>query len=648
MKKIEEIKQQICESKYKYISFDVFDTVLVRPFWNPSDLFYLLDVEFEKHMQTQISFHEIRINGETGARSENKKKAVNSQDITLDEIYEYIEELYSIPREVCQKIKQFEMDLELEFLTARVSVRQLYEFALSCNKKVIFITDMYMNEKFIRQALELNGYQKFEKIFVSSEEKLLKKSGDLYTFVLKDLKISSSEILHLGDNEKSDIEMARSKGIDACYIPSTHKCFVQMCGSENQSFISKIALRACSTVIDYRNVEKSMGFRNMLAIVANKYFDNPYIDFSVNSDFNEDVYFMGYYVVGMHLLGLNQWIEREIKKENYRCIWFTSRDGWLVMQAYNELRKVDSNLPEAKYLYLSREATLPIQVLSRLDFYNLPIEYWKYSPETLIELLKFCCKKYDKEYVSFELKRNDILYDEKFRNVVVYQKFIKLFLEKFYDEEMHERAKEIIRTYFSDISADDVIFDMGYSGRIYYAISKILNRNLNVLFVYSDAEKCQSMERKGNFVTQTLYDYTPSMPGMLREFILSATHPSCIGYYMNEKQQIIPKFEDSMIDNNDILGEVHRGAIDFIKVFYNFFNKYKDYIFFKASEVSLPFEGMLESICDTDRKLFESAYSEDKIYGRNPNMNMARFWKNKINEKIGDFVIKEPNRKDVK
>ncbi len=37
----------ISDSKTKAISFDVFDTLLVRPFWEPSDLFLLLDREAE-------------------------------------------------------------------------------------------------------------------------------------------------------------------------------------------------------------------------------------------------------------------------------------------------------------------------------------------------------------------------------------------------------------------------------------------------------------------------------------------------------------------------------------------------------------------------------------------------------------------------
>lgn len=38
----ENLKKRLMSSNIKVISFDVFDTLVYRPFWNPSDLFYLL------------------------------------------------------------------------------------------------------------------------------------------------------------------------------------------------------------------------------------------------------------------------------------------------------------------------------------------------------------------------------------------------------------------------------------------------------------------------------------------------------------------------------------------------------------------------------------------------------------------------------
>ena len=42
----------------------------------------------------------------------------------------------------------------------------------------------------------------------------------------------------------------------------------------------------------------------MLAMVANKFFDNPFIAFNKESDFNANLYFMSYYALGMHLFSM--------------------------------------------------------------------------------------------------------------------------------------------------------------------------------------------------------------------------------------------------------------------------------------------------------------------------------------------------------
>ena len=45
---LEQIKRKIANEEIKYVSFDVFDTLVVRPFLNPTDLFSVVDKEFRK------------------------------------------------------------------------------------------------------------------------------------------------------------------------------------------------------------------------------------------------------------------------------------------------------------------------------------------------------------------------------------------------------------------------------------------------------------------------------------------------------------------------------------------------------------------------------------------------------------------------
>lgn len=65
---LENIREEI--RKAKYVSFDIYDTLIVRPFWNPTDLFYLLEKEFEDIYNSYIGFREMRINGEELLRTQ--------------------------------------------------------------------------------------------------------------------------------------------------------------------------------------------------------------------------------------------------------------------------------------------------------------------------------------------------------------------------------------------------------------------------------------------------------------------------------------------------------------------------------------------------------------------------------------------------
>ena len=57
------------------------------------------------------------------------------------------------------------------------------------------------------------GYISFTKYYVSSDLGKRKDFGDMYDYILQDLKIHPSRIIHIGDNTLSDWSIPYSKGI---------------------------------------------------------------------------------------------------------------------------------------------------------------------------------------------------------------------------------------------------------------------------------------------------------------------------------------------------------------------------------------------------------------------------------------------------
>lgn len=86
----EDIKKEITKNETTIVSFDIFDTLIVRPFWLPTDLFYLMNSYFMKltNAKSDINFANIRIESEKMCRQELVSIHSSFDDITLKEIYE--------------------------------------------------------------------------------------------------------------------------------------------------------------------------------------------------------------------------------------------------------------------------------------------------------------------------------------------------------------------------------------------------------------------------------------------------------------------------------------------------------------------------------------------------------------------------------
>jgi predicted HAD superfamily hydrolase len=624
---LEEIKKRIWNPEHKYISFDIFDTLITRPFYRPTDLFYLLDKLYEKECRSNVSFRQIRIDGEICARNMIQKQYPDYQDVNIDEIYQYIEDTYGIPTEICSALKEQEKELEIQFCNVRKTTKELYDFALYAGKKIILVSDMYLDEETIKKILERNGYRGYSHIFLSSKERKLKHTGDLFQMVLDKLQISANHILHMGDNYNCDILKASESGFHTAYIPRTINVFENKVKGFDTGECSTLAQKVSGVILDRSKILESIGYGSMTAIIANYYFDNPFRPFNSESDYNTDPYFIGYYALGMHLAGLLKWISKQTL--GYKRILFMARDGFLVKQAYDIWAKYIGQAPKSEYIYISRKMLLPMSINSTVEFMNLPIVYNQYSPSAILELLNFCTKKMAEEDRIEILKNAEILIEKKFESKYEYQNFMKFYLEYFYDEDRHVKSKKLLERYYEDVKETDIAFDIGYSGNIQNAFVQVVGKSIDVLFVHGDAVKSMQMSRKGKFKIETFYDFSPAVSGLLREHILSDYNPTCIGI-KQEGDAVIPVFGtvEKPFTDTFVIDKIHKGALQFITDYCSKFKDYFEYVTFKNYEVSLPFEAFLRIPKGKDMRIFEGSYFEDKVYGRQDAINIAKFMEN--------------------
>lgn len=629
--KYEQIKQDICNPEIKYISFDIFDTLVVRPFLNPFDLFILLNQDFRLLNKNQIGidFSKMRMNAEQQARIDLWNSTRKDEEVTLDEIYDVMVRDYGISKLIANKMKKLEIELELKFCTRRDTAYELYEMALSIGKKVICTSDMYLPKSVIQKILSKNGYKQIQELYLSSEIMKTKSTGNLYRHVLKALNSDGDDIIHIGDNYHSDVEKAKENNLKAIHMRKTTDVFFDKQLTNNLSQVFKKDLPDWQDNLSAMNFS---GIRTMLAVVANKYFDNPWRSFRRNSDFNADPYLMGYYALGLHLFGVANWLLQDTKSKGYDNIVFMARDGYLPMEAYKLLRNLYDKTPNEKYLYISRKASIPLIVKDKSDLYKLTevISWYDNTPNGALKYIRTIFD-IDKDKLYKICKKEHVDLERKFTSETDLYKFISLLSKNFFNEKEHMKKLEVLKEYFSNFfEGKSCVFDIGYSARPELFLSELCEKPIDTYFININHEEAIKHARLGNFRLNTFYDYKPTFTGLLREILFSKCAPSCIEYKIDNT--VTPIFEEyhQTYQEKFLIGTIQNAALEFVNDMATIFGEYLNCLYYQNYYISLPYEMLLQSADAADRFVMDCITFEDDIRS-SKKISVTEQWNKEVN-----------------
>ena len=630
---LEKLKKEIIDEKTQVVSFDIFDTLIMRPFWSPIDLFTFLNKYFREINKTEtgIDFSKIRVEAEKVARQNLAKNNDKREDITLDEIYQEIQNVINVDNDIIEKMKNKEQELEIRFCTTRKVAKEIYELAKYLGKKVICISDMYLPIETIEKMINKNGYY-VEKIYLSSEIGLTKFHKDLYDYVAKDLKIEPSKIVHIGDNYFSDYENAIKSGINAQFLPKAVDVF---CDENITNALGSLFKTNLPMWENNSNGLNFIGIRCMLALVANSYFDNPYRTFNNETDFNADCNLIGYYALGMHLFGIAKWLLQNAKKEGYEKIVFFARDGYWTLKAYQILEKLYKDSPKTEYLYISRRALIPVTLNNKFDFYKLSelIDIYKYTPKTVLKYIKNIL--FNLENLETECNKAKIDINKKFENKTEFNRYMNLIIDKFYDKNKHSEITKKLEVYFSKIfEGKACAFDIGYSAKPEMYLSKLCKKKIDTYFVNISNEEAYEHSKIGGFKLYSYFDYRPTITGVVRESLMSTSDPSCIGYEFDEKGNVVPVFEEETYDyqNRFIFDSMQDKALEFVSNLVNIFGNDLEYLYYQRYYISLPHEMYINSAKRLDQEIFYGIDFEDAV-GLGDKITAVQEWNSEMKEK---------------
>ena len=214
------LKQLIGE--YEAISFDIFDTLVMRKVYFNRDVFRIVA---EKYNSVIPNFYDVRVEAEyTLSRTRYPY---------MEEIYQYIQEKNNVSKELATEIMLYEIEVEKQVIIPRKSMVDIFNYCKEIGKKVYIVSDMYMHKEDLESIINNLGIVGYDKIFVSCEYDTSKPQR-LFDCYKQEIKVQS--YLHIGDSYACDIEPSGKLGIDSFRLKMSSEIWEEKGGKPSENF----------------------------------------------------------------------------------------------------------------------------------------------------------------------------------------------------------------------------------------------------------------------------------------------------------------------------------------------------------------------------------------------------------------------------
>lgn len=534
------------------ISFDVFDTLILRPFDNPKSVFFILG-----ELNKCPGFKRYRELAEKLARKEAFEKT-GSYEVTLRDIYEKLNRFVIIDAE---KAMQYEIETELNLVFANPYMQNVFKEAKNLNKKIIAVSDMYLPKDVIEKMLDKCGYDGIEEIIVSNEYGKSKRTGELFGIIKKKYG-ENARYIHIGDNYVSDNLSAEKSGFTPVYYKN-----VNARGNAHRAF-------------------------DMTSLIGSAYRGIVNAKLQSGDKTYSQYYEYGYTYAGFLALGYCNYIHNYVKNNNIEKILFLSRDGHILKAVYDKL------FPDEKteYVYWSRSAATKLTVKKFRN--ELLLRYIKYKIPRNMTLEKILAAmdlpQMQKPLEQSGLTPDNVLTKENYEDIVkVFTENWDIVVKRF--ERSNKAAEEYYRNVIGD-SKSACIVDIGWAasgfsalryliedewkidckvsglvaGSTYLHDMDIIEAQLtkNVISSYMFSQRDNREIRREHNVKQ--------MYSVFTEIMLSAPSPSFIGFDYDENGEIRYEFDCPETEGYEMIEQIQQGIKGFVN---DYTTAFKDYPF---------------------------------------------------------------------
>ncbi|MBI4935589.1 MAG: hypothetical protein HY828_17040 [Actinobacteria bacterium] len=323
------LRQQIAEADL--VSVDVFDTLLLRPTLAPTALQYFAARTLTDDPQVAESWVRERIDAEHQARVHHPQWG----DVGLDEVFaELTAEL--------APLRAAEVDIESRVAVPRQWLIDELRAARETGKRMVVMTDTMLPPAVVRALLAQVGADTlFDEWYVSNDRRARKDQGGMWPLVADAEAITPERWLHIGDNERSDIQQALNRDVRWVHVPAP-RAVAQFYSADGRLDRGNWATQA------------------VLGLSATALYDGQPIT-------DEEVAF-GYAVLGPVVASFVGRIAQWHAAHPDARMLLLARDTGLVHEVIELLRPlVPGVLPAADYFLVSRRAALAVAQAAGFD-----------------------------------------------------------------------------------------------------------------------------------------------------------------------------------------------------------------------------------------------------------------------------------------
>lgn len=595
----QELKDKI--DKADIVSFDIFDTLIMRKVFSPEDVFRLLGekVRAELKLDCEISYIRAQVAAKCGPYA------------NINEIYEQIKKCMNLTDENISDIMKMEKDIDIDLCIVRRDIADLYEYCLTCGKKVYFISDMYYTIQDIKRILDKCGVTvpDDEYIWISCEKKADKVSGSLWEKYFK-LVGKGNKCLHIGDNKTCDVKNPVRYGIDSYYVMGAKDMLMNSSMAELASDVNTVSDSIC------------------LGLVAAKLFNSPFALCSTKGKVSfEDSEIYGYCVYGPLLEKFLIWLYYNSRKDEIDKLLFFARDWYFLEKDYTMVAELldDGYEQEWCYLPISRRL-IYIATMENEDDFNRVVAFPYVG--TFADYMKS----------RFEIIVTDETseYNDRQINAVGDSKNILKWIQPYKDKIM-EQAKKERKNYLAYLTSDGDMkkglsygtVDLGYYGTNQYYLQRLTGIKTKGYCFYACLSKDNIYNNEITMDGCFQYgdDYTAeksiaSNKNMYIETFITAPHGMI--RYIDDRGNAVCQPDRKSQKNFNVKEKVNCGVVDFIN---DYISIYKTILAVNCSECiksmsdrtesleDILFFNMLNGMCNISKNILEGFYFDNDFIG---------------------------------